>query len=139
MVRATLHLKKAGLQNPVLSNILEHASAKRPHVVPHKRLIGVGKQAQLCKAPGQQTPESRCGRNRMKEGEERECGEPGLQGSLLLPGEISASRVEGEKSAEASVSRTKYSRYFGAVLMMRAGPSESAFRRRFQTTLCCFA
>ncbi len=39
----------------------------------------------------------------MKEGEARECGEPGLQGSLLLPGEISASRVEGEKSAEAIV------------------------------------
>ena len=53
---------------------------------------------------------------------------------MQLPGEILTTLWCGRKSAEASVSRTKYRRYFDAVRMMRAGPSESSFRRGFQTT-----
>ena len=54
--------------------------------------------------------------------------------SAHYPGRSHQPRVGyGEKSAAVSVSRTKYSKYFDAVLMMRAGPSESAYRRRFQT------
>ena len=49
-------MKKAGLQNPVLTN--------RNGIL---RLVRVGEQAHLCDARGQQTLFSRCRRNRRKE------------------------------------------------------------------------
>ncbi|MCK4988973.1 MAG: hypothetical protein KAS29_00750, partial [Bacteroidales bacterium] len=39
-----------------------------------------------------------------------------------------------KESAEPSVSRTEHGKCFDALQMMREGPSEPAFRRRFQTT-----
>ena len=79
MVGAILHLKEAGLQNPVLTN--------RNGIV---RLDREGKQAHLCDARNQQSLSGRCRRNRRKE-------------YVLTWGDLHCYGLAEEKSAEAIV------------------------------------
>ena len=72
-------MKKAGLQNPVLTN--------RNDI---RRLVRVGEQAHLCDARGQQTLISRCRRNRRKE-------------YVLTWGGLDLYELQDEKSAEVIV------------------------------------
>ena len=53
---------------------------------------------------------------------------------MLLPGEISRTTRWFRRSQQRPVCHEQsIVKYFGALRMMREGPSEPAFRRRFQT------